>query len=94
MLEMEKDIEKAVVTWAKANGFLALKFTPKGDKGWPDRIFISPTGKHIWIEFKAPGKTPTKLQEKRICQLWNQGVDTYWFDDAIAAIDCLEGYMV
>lgn len=31
--------------------------------GWPDDLFVFHNGHHWWVEFKAPGKGPTKLQE-------------------------------
>ncbi len=85
----EKAIEDKVVKWANKEGWLALKFTPHGDVGWPDRIFVSPRGAHCWIEFKAPGKLPTPLQSKRIEQMRSNGAFVKWFNNAADAINWL-----
>lgn len=87
---LEKEIEAKVVKWAKANGWLAIKYTPIGVRGWPDRIFISPRGAHVWIEFKRPGNTPTELQVYRMKELEARGVTTFWIDDAVKCITVLE----
>ena len=87
---LERTIENKVCKWAKDNEFMVIKFTPKGERGWPDRIFISPSGVHIWIEFKAPGKKPRPLQCYRMSCLVSQGVLTDWFDCPNKAIDRLK----
>ena len=79
---LEKDIEAKVVKWAKKNGWLSIKYTPMGVRGWPDRIFISPEGRHVWIEFKKPPNKPTELQQYRIDSLKKQRVLVAWFNDA------------
>lgn len=61
---LEKDIEKAVCEYARSKGVLAEKFTSPGKRSVPDRIFSFPGGKVVFIEFKAPGKKATDLQER------------------------------
>jgi len=85
MSVLEKHIENKVVAWAKRAGFL----TPKvrfAERGWPDRLFISPKGRHIYIEFKRPGGKLDAIQGFRIIELDKRGIiaivcDTY--DDAV-----------
>ncbi len=89
LMRPEKAIEEKVVKWARTNGWLAIKFTPKGDVGWPDRIFISPRGLHCWVEFKAPGKYLTPLQAKRRKMLHERHARADWFDNADEAIEWL-----
>ena len=86
----ESNIESQVLRWCKDNDFLCIKFTPQGDVGWPDRIIIAPTGQHIWVELKAPGKKPRKMQDYRIEQLRRHGAVAVWFDDAEECIQFLE----
>lgn len=87
----EKGIEKAVVKWAEDHGIVCIKFTPKGDVGWPDHIFIvPPTGIHAWIEFKKPGERPTPIQDYRMQQIDDQGGVSAWTDTAESAIALLE----
>ena len=48
--------EKAVIKWAEAHGWLAVKVKFQGRNGIHDRLFISPEGIHVYIEFKRRGK--------------------------------------
>ena len=57
----ESVIEKAVCKAAEKNGWLVIKLLSQLQKGLPDRMFLK-DGKVLFIEFKAPGKKPTKLQ--------------------------------
>ena len=66
MSKLEKDEEAAIKKWCDKRGLLFIKFTPMGEKGWPDRIAILPDGTHVWIELKRNGKKPTKLQHHRM----------------------------
>lgn len=43
-------------------GWMCEKFTSPGKRSVPDRIISMDNGGVFFIEFKAPGKTPTKLQ--------------------------------
>lgn len=87
---LESDVVAPVVKWAKANDIVPIKFTPRGDVGWPDHIFILPYyGLHVWIEFKVPGETPSGLQWHRIKTINKQGGRAYWSDDASHAIRLL-----
>lgn len=91
---LEVDVENAAVTWAEARGWLSLKMTPTAQKGWPDRLFVSTCGIHVWIEFKKPGKTPRKLQAYRIKQLRKRAVNAYWTDNLEGAQEILRFYGV
>ncbi len=85
---LEKDIEQTVVNWAKEHGFLALKVTFT-ENGYPDRLFISPYGHTIFIEFKRPGEVPRALQSARIADLTRRGVPATWTHSAVEAINML-----
>jgi len=89
MTLLEKDIEIPVCNWAKKHGFL----TPKvkfAEAGWPDRLFISPIGHTIFIEFKRPPFKPDRLQEYRLAQLRQRGIPAYWVDSIIEGINILK----
>lgn len=86
---LEKTIEKAVVAWASSRGFLTPKMLST-ENGWPDRLFISPYGHTIFIEFKRPGQYPTKLQCYRIEKLQERGIPAFWVDSEEAAIAILQ----
>ncbi len=80
-----------VVRWAKGNGILhfRMSFRPGVRAGVLDDLFVLPGGRHVWIEFKAEGKAPTRLQLHRIRKLREQGAAAEWFDNTAAAIDYL-----
>ena len=59
---LERDIEKAFVNRVKTIGGTAKKFTSPGRRSVPDRIVTLPGNVVIFVELKAPGKKPTKLQ--------------------------------
>ena len=71
----EREIEKEVCAWAKAHGILPIKFTPMGEVGWPDHIFLYGGGQVRFIEFKATGRgvDPRSLQAERIKELRRRG---------------------
>ena len=79
----ESAIEKAVVASAKAAGWIALKLNGPGDKGKPDRLFLK-DGRAVFVEFKAPDKRPTALQEQFLERLRAAGFSAVVVDDADA----------
>ena len=85
----EKQIENKVVIWARKHNWLVYKFTSPNHRSVPDRLFISPTGAVIFIEFKQKGNMPTALQERELGLLRGHGVVATWSDDADSAIDFL-----
>lgn len=58
--------ESLVENWFRkacnVNNFLCWKFTSPSLNGVPDRIVLMPNAKIAFVELKAPGKKPTKLQ--------------------------------
>ncbi len=78
----EAKIEKKLKRWAKDNNCLTYKFSSPANRGVPDRIFIGPGGKVLFLELKAPGEKPTALQNKRIAEIVDQGGQATWTDDA------------
>jgi hypothetical protein len=59
----EKHIEQRCRVIAKSRGWLFWKLTILGFPGVPDRVVLCPGGRIFFVEFKAPGKKPTPLQE-------------------------------
>ena len=59
---LERDIESALVKRVKELKGLCEKFTSPGRRSVPDRIVTLPGNVVIFVEVKAPGKKPTKLQ--------------------------------
>lgn len=76
----ESEIEKKVCDYAKSKGWLTYKFVSPSNRGVPDRIWLK--NSHIvFVEFKAPNKMPTKLQEKVISKIQSQGFSVYVIDN-------------
>lgn len=76
----ESAVERAVCEYAKAMGWLVLKLSGTHDRGKPDRMFLR-KGVAVFIEFKAPGKKPTALQERWLRQLTEEGFVAVYTDN-------------
>lgn len=63
---LEKDIEKYFVRRIKEIGGKAYKFVSPGNSGVPDRMVCLPGGTVVFVELKAPGKTPRPIQIHQI----------------------------
>lgn len=61
---LESTIEKALCDRVKSLGGTCEKFTSPSRRGVPDRLITLPGGRIVFVELKAPGKKPTKLQLK------------------------------
>lgn len=91
---LEKSIEKAVVDYAKKRGCLVRKMNGQGARSWPDRMFITPTGRIFFIEFKRPGGKLTPGQEAMLDTLRARAVLACWKSavaDAKAYVDAVVG---
>jgi hypothetical protein len=87
----ESVIEKKVSDYAKLLGWLSYKFTSPQNRGVPDHIYFR-EGHTILIEFKAPGKLPSKLQQKHISRLQDQLIHVYVVDDIEQGKDIFNAY--
>ena len=81
---------KIVLKWARELGIpiMIFKLTAPGQRGVPDRFFVHEGGV-LFVEFKAPGKHPTKLQLHVHEQLRALGHEVQVhdnFSDAVAEI--------
>lgn len=59
----EASIERALVEAVKSAGGWCLKLPAVFESGIPDRLCLFPRGRVVFVELKAPGKKPRKLQE-------------------------------
>ena len=85
----ESTIEAAVVRHCKSRGLLCYKFTSPARRGVPDRMIIG-NGKVLFLELKAPGEKPTKLQEYEHSLLKSAHMWVSWVDNAPEAIDLID----
>lgn len=84
----ERNIEMNVSKYATLTGWWTSKFTSPSKAGVPDRIFIK-NGKTLFIEFKATGEKPRKLQVEIIKQMREKGATVYVVDDIQTGKDIL-----
>ena len=76
----EKYIEQRLRQEVRRRGGLCEKWV-SGTAGWPDRIIIFPDGKVGFVEVKAPGEEPRKLQLYRHKQLRQLGCLVFVLDE-------------
>lgn len=60
-LPREASIEKTVNRMARERGWLERKFTSPGRRSAPDRYWLR-NGVLVFVEYKSPGKKPTRAQ--------------------------------
>ena len=77
---LEKQIERKLCDEVKNRNGMCLKQT--GLAGIPDRLVLLPNGKCAFVELKAPGEKPRKLQQIRMKQLKKLGFKCYVVDGA------------
>jgi hypothetical protein len=91
--KLESYVEHKVSAWCVEHGILTLKFTPDGQRGWPDRIFIR-DGRVAFIEFKADGEEPRPLQMHRMQMLRDANIPVIWTNHFEEAIKFLHGTLI
>ena len=77
----EKTVERELVKRVKEEGGIAYKFTSPNRRSVPDRLCLLPGGKILFVECKAPGKKPTKLQAREHERLRAMGFDVVIVDN-------------
>ena len=85
----ETTIEQRAVARARPLGWEGIKV---GTEKWPDRVFCG-HGQAIWVEFKLPGEQPDPMQQKRIEQLWELGLEAYVMTSVEETLQLLERKM-
>lgn len=76
----ESTIEINCSNWAKANGWLGFKFSSPQQRGVCDRLYIK-NGLTVYVEFKTPGKHPTKYQLHIMNKMREQGAIVHVIDN-------------
>lgn len=75
---LEKQIEQYLTKKVRSLGGISIKLTSL--IGIPDRLVLLPEGRCVFVELKAPGESPRKIQLKRMQQLKVLGFKTYVAD--------------
>ncbi|MBO6507322.1 MAG: VRR-NUC domain-containing protein [Roseibium sp.] len=79
----ESLIEKKTCDTARKAGWLVHPKAAPGFRSWPDRPFskvVDGAVRLIFVEFKAPGKKPTRLQKHTHDKLRAQGYEVHVID--------------
>jgi len=71
-MKPEETVESYLKRRGEELGFLVYKFVSPGNDGVPDRVLIG-HGKTFFVETKAPGEKPRKLQAKVIARINDHG---------------------
>lgn len=77
----EADIETPVCDYAKLTGWEYRKVKWDGRRGAFDRLFFKAPRCLVFIEFKAPRKSPRRLQEVEIGLWEDAGFTVHVVDD-------------
>lgn len=77
----EAEIEKKLVDAVKDAGGICPKFVSPGTNGMPDRIVLMPGGAMCFVEVKATGEHPRRIQLRRHARLRALGFKVYVLDD-------------
>lgn len=88
----ESTVEAALVRECRLRGLVCLKLTP-GSPGVPDRLVLASGGRLLFVEVKAPGRSPRAAQRRWHARLAGMGHEVCVVDhpaaarDLVAAID-------
>lgn len=85
----ENRVEQRLIDGVKALGGSTFKFVSPGLAGVPDRIVILPGGIVHFVELKAPGGKPSRIQLRRISQFRKLDVTAL----VLTGIDEVEHYL-
>ena len=88
---LEKHIEQNVCKHAKTKNFIVEKW---GKNGNPDRIFISPKGIVLFIEFKSKKNKLTKLQDEKIKKLLQNNTNVFIVNSVEYGINIIDNFNV
>lgn len=92
-MDQESKIEKAVKKYAKSKGCYVRKFKSPSQRGVPDSLFISTTGRVFFIEFKAPGEEPTDLQARELREINSRLGNGHWTDSVPGGKAIVDKYL-
>lgn len=90
----ESTLERRIGLFCKAHGLIYYKFSSPGRRGVPDRMIVGPGQKVMFLEIKAPGKKPTKLQLHEIAKLKENGFVAEWVDNLFDALELIHQTML
>ena len=89
----ESQIEQKFVNWCNDRSLLPVKLNITGRRGFPDRMVLGNDGKMLFLEFKRPGGSTTKLQKHMIEGLANRGFKAFVVESYEDAKHICERYL-
>jgi DNA primase len=89
----ESILERRIKRYAESKECFFWKFISPQVKGVPDRLLVTPNGDTAFMEIKAPGEKPNKIQEHRMQQLRGQGIPAIWVDNYDTAVGFINGLL-
>ena len=84
----ESSIERKCCNYAQRQGWMTIKISSPGRRGFPDRLMLR-QGCYIWVEFKAPGGRLSALQRTRIAELRRAGAEVHVVDNMDKFVEAL-----
>ena len=78
---LEATLERQAVTHARKRGVDSIKLNLQGRRGWPDRLFLLPRGRPLFIELKRTGRRPSPIQLIVHTRLRRRGYKIFIIDD-------------
>ena len=79
LVHSETGVQNKVEMYARARNWEVFVIDYSG---WPDRLFVSPRGVHVWIEFKFGIGALAQRQRARKVRLLKMGCAVYTCDTA------------
>ncbi len=76
----ESSLERRFAKAVRRSGGMAFKFVSPGFDGMPDRLVVMPGGKAAFVEVKAAGERPRRLQAARHRMLEALGMRVFVLD--------------
>ena len=93
----EKVFERTLSKYVNDKGGIAVKLLSQFVNGLPDRMYLLPGGRALFVEFKSTGKKPTRIQEHIIGRIRKLGFTVLVVDspdtwkEAVSEVDKLLG---
>jgi len=90
MQVLESIIQAKIVAYAKKRGCLSLRLNYGG---WPDRLFVTPTGAHVYVEFKRSDGYVSPLQAHRHTELRRRGCEVHVVSSYKQGVEVLNAHL-
>ena len=80
----EKVFERTLSKYVNDKGGIAVKLLSQFVNGLPDRMYLLPGGRALFVEFKSTGKKPTRIQEHIIDRIRKVGFTVLVVDSPVS----------